>query len=123
MRGQRWRWGFVACLGLLLAVPCFAEETGGKDAGKITSRVPVDPLLVWGGRFEDPGTLLSGISLSKRWVEGALSGWPEGDRLEDGAFQTEPTLTVEGSGATSGFDADIIFKDGVFIQWPEGTRQ
>lgn len=62
MGGQRWRWGLAACLGLLLAVPCLAEETGRKDAGKITSRVPVDPLLVWGGRFEDPGTLLSGIS-------------------------------------------------------------
>jgi hypothetical protein len=39
----------------------------------------------------------------------------------DGILQHD-WATTEGAGATSSFDSDIVFGDGVFQQWPEGDQ-
>jgi len=31
--------------------------------------------------------------------------------------------SATGGGATASFDDDIVFRDGRFEQWPEGTQQ
>lgn len=40
---------------------------------------------------------------------------------ECGAFEQDP-LGVTESNQTTSFSADIVFRDGKFVQWPEGTQ-
>lgn len=40
----------------------------------------------------------------------------------DGTFEREALRDYEGSGATTGFDGDIVFSNGIFVQYPKGTQ-
>ncbi len=59
-----------------------------------------------------------------------LDGWGEAFFYDsDGSHYTMVSLALGGTetlprsfGPTNTFDADILFSDGMFIQWPEGTQ-
>lgn len=41
---------------------------------------------------------------------------------KDGVFERESLREYEGAGATTNFDADIVFSNGKFVQYPQGVQ-
>ncbi|MFQ5719394.1 MAG: type II secretion system protein GspG [Acidobacteriota bacterium] len=63
---------------------------------------------------------LDGWRFAMRYTSSAVA-YTIGSRGKDGASGGSLTLTGTG-GPMSDFDCDIVFADGSFIQWPEGTQ-
>ena len=91
--------------------PAEASET---DVASSTMPAQVEPTYI----RQLP--TVDGWSFALRYVSTTVS-YTVGSRGKDGASGGSLTLTGSG-GPMSDYDYDIIFFDGSFIQWPEGTQ-